>query len=666
MLPAMTALESGLPEAAWVGLDDLDVLSAADRAQVLGLVSTARGTTVALASRMPLTPAARALLRGPVFERGPADLALDAYAVALCLARDHGVTDPEVAVHVAGLTAGWPTLVHFAGDALERDPRVDVRAYLGAPDGPAAHWLNTEVLSALTASQRRMLRILAGLGPVTQLLCDRLDRAGDAPSGTGEVDGLVDLLGALGLLVPVRRLTETELVLVPAVALLVAGVDQTSPAPSLSDEQRWSVAADVHTAQGAWLPAAQAHARRGDDGSVAAIIVEQGENLLRRGDAAGIVSLAGALITSSSLEVTGRTDPLPERSTLLLQRTYAEALRRSGEVAASRRAFASLVERAERVGWDAGLAARVAQLHYTKGEFACALVVLDAAIGEPVPQNKVGAASEGATSPGPPNGTSVVADTVEDEVDRLACRVHVLAMLGRPSEAAPVADRVLALAEADGGDRVLGVAHLAAARLARGARKEAHHDQALLAATRANDLATAARVLGAQTHLLLAQARYAEAGAGAREAARLAELSSPLVCVPPPCTTWPRPSTARATIPRRGGTCSAQWRSVDGWARPGWRWAWSGWVTSTVSWGTTSRLGRPMSRPPSWRAARATHRCSSRRSREWRVSKPSWPPPRTGAKGPPAPGPRWAKSPTDGWPPRRPGVLPGRDPCPWR
>ncbi|WP_139142512.1 tetratricopeptide repeat protein [Humibacillus sp. DSM 29435] len=526
-VPAARAVEVGLPRSSWLGIENVDRLSTPDAARLLDLVAGLNGTSVVLTSRVPLCAEVRSHLRGPVFERGPADLALDPYAVAVCLARDHGVTDPEVALQVAELTAGWPTLVHFAGDALERHPSIDVRAQLGAPDGPAAHWLNTEVLSALTASQRRMLCLVAGLGPVTQLLCDRLDRAGEAPSGTGEMGGLVDLLEGLGLLVPVRRMTETELVMVPAVADLVAGVGQTAPSPGLSDEQRWSVAADVHTANGAWLPAAHAQARRGDAGSVAAILVKQGENLLRRGDAAGIVSLAGALVTVSSRDDTRPRDPLRERSARLLRRTYAEALRRSGDVTAARRAFAPLVEQAERVGWDAGLAARVAQLHYTKGEFTCALAVLDEAGGHPAPMNQVGVACESSTLSGLRTGTCFAADVVEDEVDQLACRVHVLAVLGRASEATPVAERVLALAEADGGDRVLGVAHLAAARLAHGARKEAHHEQALRSATRANDLATAARVLGAQTHLLLAQARYSEACAGAREAVRLAELSSP-------------------------------------------------------------------------------------------------------------------------------------------
>ncbi|MDN5767923.1 MAG: tetratricopeptide repeat protein [Humibacillus sp.] len=527
VLPAATALANGLPPAGWVGIDNLDDLTGADPARLLGLVSSACASTVVLAARMPLAPAARSLLRGSVFVRGPLDLALDPYAVARCLSRDYGVTDPEVAVTVAELTAGWPTLVHFAGDALARDPRIDVRAHLRGPAGPAAHWLDTEVLSGLTASQRRMLGLLAGLGPVTQLLCDRLDRAGGAPTGTGGVDGMVDLLEGLGLLVPVHRGNETDLVLVPMVADLLAGVGQAMAASGLSDDQRWSVAADVHTAHGAWLPAAQAHARRGDDESVAAIVAAQGENLLRRGEAAGIVSLFDAPACALSRDETPGVDPLRERTTLLLRRTYAEALRRSGDVAAARRAFAPLVERAKRVGWDAGLAARVAQLHYTKGEFDCALAVLDALTGQLVNDSVAVGGSGRATSPGPVADAGLVADPVEDEVDRLACRVHVLAVLGRLSEAAPVADQVLALAESDGGDRVLGVAHLAAARVTRGARKEAHHEEALRAATRANDLATAARVLGAQTHLLLAQARYAEAGPVARETVRLAERSSP-------------------------------------------------------------------------------------------------------------------------------------------
>ena len=77
-------------------------------------------------------------------ERDAADLALTPYEIARLLADESGVTDPEAALRVADLTAGWPTLVRFAGDALGRDAHVDLATAMTAPGAPAADWIRCQ------------------------------------------------------------------------------------------------------------------------------------------------------------------------------------------------------------------------------------------------------------------------------------------------------------------------------------------------------------------------------------------------------------------------------------------------------------------------------------------------------------------------------------------
>ena len=88
-------------------------------------------------------------LRGQFFERGPADLALEPFAVARLLADEYAVTDPEAAPRVVDLTGGWPALVHFAGDALARQPDVDLARSLTRPSSAAAAWVASNVLAGV-------------------------------------------------------------------------------------------------------------------------------------------------------------------------------------------------------------------------------------------------------------------------------------------------------------------------------------------------------------------------------------------------------------------------------------------------------------------------------------------------------------------------------------
>ena len=232
---------------------------------------------------------------------------------------------------------------------------------------------------------------------------------------------------------PQRRVgCTTDLVLVPAVARLLQRDADGPPSRAVV-----ATIAAAHEDGRAWLPAARAHAVAGDRAAVVRLVAEHGEDMLRRGDARGIARLVERVI-GEALE-----DEPP-----IVQRTYADALRMSGDPQRARRAYAPLVAAADEAGWRPGLAARVAQLHYMCGEYESALAVLDrcADVAEP--------ATDGHDD--------------EDIVDWWASRVHVLDVLGRPDDAHRAAERCLDTAERGGHARALGVAHLAAARTCRG------------------------------------------------------------------------------------------------------------------------------------------------------------------------------------------------------
>lgn len=489
----LALIADGPPEGApWIGVDDIDRLGADDAARLVGLLPA--GADVALASRAPICGAVRAALGGRLSEWDATDLALAPYAAARVLAQESGVTDPEAALRVAELTCGWPMLVHFAADALARDAGADLVAALTETDAPAGAWIRSSVLAALPAGAQELLRVVAtvgGTGPVTQAGCDAVADHG----GLHRVPGVVEAMRHAGLLVPSRRVGRTaEVVLVPVVALILRGA-----ADVRASRRTAAVAtslARVHEAQCAWLPAARAHAVAGDRARVVRIVADRGEDMLRRGDARPVARLVEQIVA-------GGLDAEPD----LLRQTYADALRMSGDTVGARRAFAPLVALADAAGWSPGLAARVAGLHYLCGEFESALDVLNRCtdVAEPVVDRRDG----------------------DDLVDWLACRVHVLAMLGRPDDAQAAAARCLEAAERLGDARSLAVAHLAVARTCRGTRKDLHHGQSIRYATEAGDAITATRALAAQTCLLLAAARYDLAAVSAREAARLARLACP-------------------------------------------------------------------------------------------------------------------------------------------
>ncbi len=468
------------PDACWIGVDDLDDLAPTDqRVAIRRLAALPPDSGFTMTARAPLGPGLMSLLRGQVVERGPKDLALGPHAIAGLLAEEYGVLDPRAAGRVFTLTAGWPSLVHLAADALARRADTDLADLLAAPGSVAATWIASNVLAGLSEPDRRTLGLAAGLGPVTQHLCDRLAAIG----GLGPVDGLVDRLRRVGVLVPRPRPGCADLLLmVPAVAGVLAR-GRAEPSPGLL-----TAAARCYEDDDLPYPAARAWRRAKDWSAVERLVARRGEQMLWQGYAAGVVDLLQDLPTRAG--------------SVIAQRTYADALRMAGDAPAALRAFGPLIEDAERHGWAAGLASRVATVHFTGGDPQSGLDVLDR-----VEPSGVGADQDG--------------------VEWRACRVQLLATLGLDDQARVLARQTLAVAEGLGQPRALAAAHVAMARTSTGSRKEAHHEHALSAATDAGDAMILVRVLVNHACLLLAGARYDEACAVSREAVRLAETGSP-------------------------------------------------------------------------------------------------------------------------------------------
>ena len=200
---AADLLAGGIPDAPWLGVDDLDDLAPHDQVEVVRqLALLPPETGIAIASRTPLDPTARTRLRGQVYERGPQDLALEQYPIARILAEEYAVLDPEAAGRVHALTAGWPALVHFAADVLAHQDHADLSHALTRPGSAAATRVTSNVLDGLPDAVRDVLDVLADLGAVTPGLCSRL--WGDK-GGQPAVEAMHQLR-QMGVLVPVRRL----------------------------------------------------------------------------------------------------------------------------------------------------------------------------------------------------------------------------------------------------------------------------------------------------------------------------------------------------------------------------------------------------------------------------------------------------------------------------
>ena len=186
---------------ALVVVDDLDRLAASNRTallRALGQVPVA--VQLSLASRGPLANVARSLPGRTVLERSAADLALGPEDTARVLREEHGMTDAEQAYAAYQLTAGWPTLVHLAGDLVARHEPADLQAALSEPGAAAATWLQDQVLDPLPRDAADALAAAVELGPVSRQLFE--DLAGPIGIASGERSRLAfGWLASTGLLV---------------------------------------------------------------------------------------------------------------------------------------------------------------------------------------------------------------------------------------------------------------------------------------------------------------------------------------------------------------------------------------------------------------------------------------------------------------------------------
>src|SRR2546423_10986445 len=175
----------------WVVFDDLRP------ATLDGLLADGPGDRMFLLSRVqPPRSYVRWRGRGLLTEFGPADLVLSTARVAELMRSEYGLDDPEVAVQVHALTAGWPALVHLAGQALRASPvkPAGVLAAIASVGGTIATYVTQKLLPDVPAELRRLLRDLPPLGQVSAGLCQALGRR--------RAHDHVALLARIGLLSP--------------------------------------------------------------------------------------------------------------------------------------------------------------------------------------------------------------------------------------------------------------------------------------------------------------------------------------------------------------------------------------------------------------------------------------------------------------------------------
>lgn len=469
-----------------VGVDDVCRLSGPDQVRLARWAAgLPDGVRVSLAARRPLHAEALAVLAGlpvPLATRGPADLALSPDQVLRTLRDEHGVGDADLAYLTYQLTAGWPALVQLAGTALDRQAagRRDLLAALSEPGTAGACWIRDQVVADLPGPAARLLEAIADLDPVSESLCAAL-----APSTEDGPEGSVAelrWLATTGLLVadPIRR--PGTLRLVPMLrAVLNSRAVRVAP-------QRRIVAARWYQDNGHPLAAARTLAAAGAAEPAAALLESHGDEMLAAGGAVEVARLVATL-------------PAGVRSPRLCL-VRADALRMAGDVAGAATAFAPLVAEAEHTRcWPAALAWRAAMLHYMRGDYRGALDLLDRADrGHPADR---------------------------DAVQVLASRATVLVVLGETERAGVVAAEALAAAADAGDDQGWAAAHLAAAHIAVGVRRDEHLARALTAAERAGDVVRQARVLANQADCLLRDARYPQALRVAARAVRAAEVGGP-------------------------------------------------------------------------------------------------------------------------------------------
>lgn len=484
-----------------VVVDDLHRLRPREQhALCRALAGLGETTRILLAADRPLYRAARAALPEPVLERGPADLALTADAVAVTLRADHDVTDLELAEQVHRLTRGWPALVHLAGDTLRRlgtggDALV---AAVAEPGTPGAAWVHDHVLRPMPQVAVRVLEATLDIGPLTPALVAELAAAGALPADPDRAAGAVSWLTRTGVLVPdppvprVRRPEALRVVPVVAEVLTRRRPRRGASAAGAGDAaRRLRVAANWYEHHDDPLPAATALDRAGDGTRCLDLVRARGDDMIATGGAAEVARLLGAWPAEA-------LDPR-------LRAILGDAYRVAGDVAAALRVFEPLVRQAREQGrWDPGIAWRAGRAHHLAADYAAALAVYEPAAA------RIG-----------DDGRTV------DEAFLLLSRASALLVLGRADDAEAGAQRGLRCAVRSGDDRAICAAHVTAALTATGSRTADHLDQAMVAAERAGDVVQLSLVLLNVAFNLLREARYPQALEAAERAIQACELGGP-------------------------------------------------------------------------------------------------------------------------------------------
>ena len=287
------------------------------------------------------------------------------------------------------------------------EPGSDLAEALSRPGSATSTWVAANVLTAIPEELGQALGLVAELGPVTQTVLDRV-------------------AAALGLPCPDAA--------VPPPRPARSGGRATPGRSHEPDDRRTRGGPGDDGAAppgraGCGRPSGPPRAPTRPKGSPS--------RRLARSPAPGTAQPYAGSSRPRARPCSGRATPGRRRAssrrsgtgTEVLQRTYADALRLSGEPGAALRAFQPLVSAADRTGWTVELATRVAAVHHTLGNYRETLETLERA-------TPAGEDPEQRTS---------------SALEWLAFRARAMAMLGLREQARPLAVTTLTAARAPRG-----------------------------------------------------------------------------------------------------------------------------------------------------------------------------------------------------------------------
>jgi DNA-binding SARP family transcriptional activator/tetratricopeptide (TPR) repeat protein len=416
--------------------------------------------------------------QGQVLELGAADLAFGASEVGALLQADLGDDSEELGRTLHQISGGWPAAVRLACEAmraLPADQRLAAVERLRRPGGALFGYLAREVLAQEAPAVRELVRLTAPLERVHPELCAALgiDAAAEALASLARRGLFAEHLGPMGdWFAPTALTREVALASLPVAAGEARELHERAA--------RWYAAHDEPALALRSLRAA------GDDGAIAALLVEHGPALLREG-AVEAVAEAGDALGAEHRDAT-------------LERLLGEAHQLRGDWEEALRCLDRAAGSAGAI--DAGLAWRIGLIHHLRGH-------LDAAL-EAYARGRDGAQ---------PSGDAALlhawhASALWLRSDAGACREH--------------ASRAHDIASATGDDRALAAAHTVLAMLAAldgdRAVNDAHYLRALDHAERARDVLQVIRIRVNRGSRNLEEGAYDAAIAELDLAIRLADL----------------------------------------------------------------------------------------------------------------------------------------------